>query len=363
MRKIRVGVIGSTGSIGTQTLQVIKAHEDLFEVTLLACKRNIKLLSEQISHFNPTQVIHGDTTMLNYSETYTSCDIVINGISGLAGLLPTIAVLESPAKLATANKESLVSYGSKIMEIASRNNKTIIPVDSEHSAIFQCLEDLSNIKKLILTASGGPFRGYTTEQLEIVTSNEAIKHPTWNMGLKVTIDSATLMNKGMELIEAKHLFGVNDIDILIHKESVVHSLVEFKDGSMKAMLSNPDMTIPIQYALTFPKRVESMAKPLDLSNLGILTFGKPDFERFPCLGLALKVLNMGDLEGTVMAVADEIAVELFFNNKIGFYDIPDIIEKCLNEFQGGVITDVSDISAIANDVKGYIESKSYMRCQ
>lgn len=352
--KIKVGVIGSTGSIGTQTLEVISRHPEIFEVSLLACRRNIKLLSEQINKFNPAQVIHGDTTALNYSETYENCDIVVNGISGLAGLLPTIAILQSPSKLATANKESIVAYGSRITKIARDNNKVIIPVDSEHSAIFQCLEEKKNIKKLILTASGGPFKGYTRDKLKTMTANEAIKHPTWKMGLKVTIDSATLMNKGMEIIEAKHLFEIDEIDVLIHRESIVHSLVEFRDGSLKAMLSNPDMVIPIQYALTYPKRLKSSARTLNLSEVGILTFGKPDYDRFPCLNIALEVMKKGDYEGTIMSVADEVAVELFLTNKIGFYDIPAIIIACLNEFEGGLIDDVTDVISLAEKVRRYI---------
>ncbi len=354
MNKVKVGIIGSTGSIGTQTLQVVSAHPDLFEVSLLSCRRNIKLLSNQIAEFNPSQVIHGDTSALNDPETFNDCDIVINGISGFAGLLPTIAVLNSEARLATANKESLVCYGNELMKLAAKQNKNIFPVDSEHSAILQCMEDNGNVKKIVLTASGGPFKGFTREQLSKVSSDDAIKHPTWKMGLKVTVDSATLMNKGMEIIEAKHIFNITEIDVLIHRESIVHSLVAFKDGSLKALLSVPDMSIPIQYALTYPQRIKGLAKELDLSEIGILTFGKPDYDRFPCLEIAKSILHKGDYEGTIMSVADEIAVEAFLNNKIGFYDISDIIIKCFNEFDTGNIRNVNDVLLLASEVKKFI---------
>lgn len=356
MNKIKVGIIGSTGSIGTQTLQVIAAHPDIFEVSLLSCRRNIKLLSNQIAEFNPSQVIHGETLALNDPETYNDCDVVVNGISGFAGLLPTIAVLNSEARLATANKESIVCYGHELIKLAAKRNKKIFPVDSEHSAILQCFEDVSNVQKIILTASGGPFKGFTREQLSKVSSDDAIKHPTWKMGLKVTVDSATLMNKGMELIEAKHIFGITEIDVLIHRESIVHSLVGFKDGSLKALLSVPDMSIPIQYALTYPRRIKGLAKELDLAEIGILTFGKPDYERFPCLGIAKRILHKGDYEGTILSVADEIAVEAFLNNKIGFYEISDTIEKCFNEFGSGDIRNVNDVLLLASEVKKYIET-------
>ncbi|MDD4120373.1 MAG: 1-deoxy-D-xylulose-5-phosphate reductoisomerase [Clostridia bacterium] len=359
MKKLRVGILGSTGSIGTQTLQVIAKHPDSFEVALLSCKRNIKLLSNQISQFNPSQVIHGDTTALNYPETYKDCDIVINGISGFAGLTPTIAVLQSDSRLATANKESLVCFGTQLRKIANESGKTIFPVDSEHSAILQCLEESNELNRLILTASGGPFKGFNREQLSKVTSEDAIKHPTWKMGLKVTVDSSTLMNKGMELIEAKHLFSTQKIDVLIHRESIVHSLVEFKDRSIKALLSNPDMTIPIQYALSYPVRLESDTKYLDLSEIGILTFGKPDYERFPCLNIAKNILSKGDYEGTVMCVADEVAVEHFLNNKIGFYDISDIIYKSLERFKDGYLSDVTDVLLLATEVRHFIEDRNH----
>ena len=354
MEKIRVGVLGSTGSIGRQTLSVIDNHRDLFSVELLSCKTNVELLDKQVAKFQPRTIIRGESALLANPDTYKNCDVVVNGISGLAGLKPTLAVIMSPARLATANKESLVAFGEGVMSLAKKFKKELIPVDSEHSAIYQCLENNSNVEKLILTASGGAFRGKTREELQKVTAKDALNHPTWVMGAKVTIDSATLMNKGFELIEAKHLFNTKNIEVLIHNESIIHSLVEYKDGAVKALLSSPDMVMPIQYALTAPNRYFTTMAPLKLHELGTLTFTRPDRDRFPCLRIAEEVLaNGNDYEGAVMTATDELAVKLYLENKIGFYDISDMISNALNYFGKGNISCVDDVIRIDNEVKAY----------
>jgi len=406
-----ITILGSTGSIGRQTLEVAR-HLDI-RVRALSADKNIDLLEEQIDEFSPelvavfnenaaeelrarfgssgsrgtgstgssTRIVQGMAGQIEAARE-SSADIIVTAIAGQAGLEPTLAALETGKRIALANKEPLVCAGETVMQTARKYGTEIIPVDSEHSAIFQCLqcyiggasgEGISflsptqanmppvnqdfisrsgeiknkhphhspyndspfphnNIKKLVLTASGGPFRGKTQKELENITPEQALKHPNWNMGKKITIDSATLMNKGLELIEAMFLFGVDPdrIEVLIHPESIIHSMVEFTDGSTIAQLSNPDMRQPIQYALTYPDRLPSLTKPLDLVKIKSLTFEKPDMDSFPCLRLAYEAAKKGQKACAALNSANEEAVELFLQGKIGFNDIPEEIEKALN---------------------------------
>lgn len=365
--RIKVGVLGCTGSIGRQTLEVIDSLGDAAEVVLLACQSNKELLSQQIQRFRPkiaicndyNNIIGGngsrlrvyDTDALRNPDIYEDCDIVVNGIGGLAGLAPTLAVLDSPAALATANKESLVAAGSIVMAAAKDKNKTIMPIDSEHSAVWQCLEDKASIEKLILTASGGAFRDYSRQQLSCARAADALKHPTWVMGKKVTIDSATLFNKCMEVVEARRLFGIDNIEVVIHRQSIIHALVGFCDGSLKASLSYPDMRLPIQYALTGAKRQYFGLKSLDLAQIGTLSFEAPDISRFPCLGFADYLDS--DYKGSVACAADELLVNLYLDDKITFYDIPKYIESALSHFGCQPISDIAHINGIEKEVKEY----------
>ena len=278
-------------------------------------------------------VLAGETGVL--AAATTACDVVLNAVTGIAGLKPTIAALRAGRDVALANKETLVAGGKRVMDLAAENGVRIIPVDSEHSAIFQCLQakgDYGRIKKLILTASGGPFFGKSAKELEHVRPEDALAHPTWNMGKKVTIDSATMVNKGLEIIEAAHLFGVsqNNIDVVVHRESIVHSLVEFADNSVLAQLGVPDMRTPIQYALTNPERCESTVQELDLAKICTLHFYKQDDEAFPATDLARYALSLGKTAPAAFNAADEIAVEAFLSGRIKFTDIPKIIEKTVD---------------------------------
>ena len=401
-------ILGSTGSIGRQTLEV--ADHLNIKIRALSADKSIELLETQIRKYSPelaavydekaaqelkTRISDTDTLVVSGKDGQikaareSGADIIVTAIAGQAGLEPTIAALETGKRIALANKEPLVCAGVQVMQTAKKHGAEIIPVDSEHSAIFQCLAGQQyeqanphhfqtgqqfsqtdpqnpqtnsqnpkrnpktekiksnpeindpfmthqvvynkNIKKIILTASGGPFRGMTRTELEKITPEQALKHPNWNMGKKITIDSATLMNKGLELIEAMHLFNVDpdQIEVIIHPESIIHSMVEFTDGSTIAQLSNPDMRQPIQYALTYPDRQPSLTKPLDLIQLKSLTFEKPDMEAFPCLSLAYKAAKLGTKACAALNQANEEAVELFLNNKVGFNEIPKIIEEAL----------------------------------
>ncbi len=348
-----IAVLGSTGSIGTQTLDV--CNNLGYSITALAAGKNIELLEEQARKFNPKLVAVADETaakLLSTALADTSikvlggkdavleaasvdCDVVLNAVTGIAGLKPTLAAIEAGNDIALANKETLVAGGRRVMDVALENGVKIIPVDSEHSAIFQCLQakgDCSRIKKLILTASGGPFFGKNFAELEDILPEDALAHPTWNMGKKVTVDSATMANKGLEIIEAAHLFGVsqNNIDVVVHRESIVHSLVEFTDNSVLAQLGVPDMRTPIQYALTNPERCKSTVQELDLSKICTLHFYKQDDETFPSTNLARHALSIGKTATAAFNAADEIAVEAFLNGRIKFTDIPRIIEKTLD---------------------------------
>lgn len=345
----RIAVLGSTGSIGRQTLEVVRAFPDKFEVVALAGKNNISLLREQAAEFNPRLVypdpgeisgISVKTQYLSLEEmaSHPDIDMVVIATSGKAGLGVTLAAIRAGKKVALANKEVLVMAGELITTEAKRNHVDLYPIDSEHSAIWQCLigEDNKEISRLILTASGGPFRQRTEQQLADVTPEEALRHPTWQMGVKVTIDSATLMNKGMELIEARWLFNISlsRIEVVIHPQSIVHSIVEFIDGSAKAQLSMPDMRLPIQYALTYPERWESpYRQEIDLGKVGLLQFEPVDLNRFPCLRLAMQAGEKGGTYPSVLNAADEVAIELFLTKRIRFNDIAGLVSSTLDRHQ------------------------------
>lgn len=355
----RIAVLGSTGSIGTQTLDVCRRLG--YEIVALAAGSNAELLEKQAREFSPKLVAAADEnaarrlsialsgtgiTVLGGEHAVleaaaAECDIVLNAVTGIAGLRPTIAAVEAGNDIALANKETLVAGGRRVMDYAAEHGVKILPVDSEHSAIFQCLQakgDYARIKKLILTASGGPFFGKTAAELENMRPEDALRHPTWSMGKKVTIDSASMANKGLEIIEAAHLFGVeqNNIDVVIHRESIVHSLVQFTDNSVLAQLGVPDMRTPIQYALTWPERESEAAAELDLANVGTLHFYRQDEKTFPSTGLARYALDKGGTATAAFNAADEIAVAAFLDGKIKFTDIPKIIEKTIEkEFAKG----------------------------
>ena len=355
----KIAVLGSTGSIGTQTLDVCRRLG--YEIVALAAGSNAELLEKQAREFSPKLVAAADEnaarrlsialsgtgiTVLGGERAVleaaaAECDIVLNAVTGIAGLRPTIAAVEAGNDIALANKETLVAGGRRVMDYAAEHGVKILPVDSEHSAIFQCLQakgDYARIKKLILTASGGPFFGKTAAELENMRPEDALRHPTWNMGKKVTIDSASMANKGLEIIEAAHLFDVeqNNIDVVIHRESIVHSLVQFTDNSVLAQLGVPDMRTPIQYALTWPERESEAAAELDLANVGTLHFYRQDEKAFPSTGLARYALDKGGTATAAFNAADEIAVAAFLDGKIKFTDIPKIIEKTIEkEFAKG----------------------------
>ncbi len=351
-----VTILGSTGSIGTQALEIIRDSSHKFNVAGLTCGKNIKLLSEQILEFRPRfvcvdqkedieslrkvvdcrgiEVLYGEEGLIKAAQMDT--DIILNSLMGMRGMLPTIKGIEAGHDIALANKETLVAGGEIVMEEGKKRDVKILPVDSEHSAIFQCLEGNKGeeIKRILLTASGGPFRGWSEKELENVTPEKALKHPNWSMGRKITIDSATMMNKGLEIIEAMHLFDVpvDRIEVLVHPQSIIHSGVEFKDRAILAQLGTPDMKVPISVALNYPERMELSTESVDFFGKGAnLTFEKPDLETFKCLGLAIKAAKEGGTLPAVMNAANEVLVELFLNNEIGFIDIGRIIEMVMNE--------------------------------
>jgi 1-deoxy-D-xylulose-5-phosphate reductoisomerase len=356
-KKISIAILGSTGSIGKQALDVISKNENLFQVEVLTAHSNSSLLIQQSIKYLPNAVVitneleyeyvknalakynisvYAGKDALNQVVTFSTIDIVLSSIVGFAGLESTISAIKAGKKIALANKESLVVAGNIIIELSKQYNSPIIPVDSEHSAIFQCLvgENTNNISKIYLTASGGPFRNLTAKELENVTLKDALLHPKWQMGNKITIDSATLMNKGLEAIEAKWLFNIKpeQIEIVVHPESIIHSMVKFTDGSTKAQLSNPDMRIPIQYAFSFPKRINSELNNFDIFANNSLNFEKPNLINFPSLNLAFYAMEKAGNLPCVLNAANEIAVNAFLNNKIKFTDIPKIVEKTLYNF-------------------------------
>ena len=346
----QLAVLGSTGSIGQQTLDIVRALPHRFRIIGLAAGKNTALLARQISEFKPrfvccqyrkvtAQMPGGGYELLSPEDIacHPQVDMVVIATSGKSGLGPTLAAVRAGKTVALANKESLVMAGEIILKEAKRNKARILPIDSEHSAIWQCVRgENKRTAKLILTASGGPFRGYSSAQLERVTAKQALRHPSWQMGKKVTIDSATLMNKGLEVIEARWLFNVSfdNIKVIIHPQSIIHSMVEFADGSVKAQLSYPDMRLPIQHAISYPERLPNpQILPLDWCNINNLTFEPPDFDTFPCLKLAIEAGKKGGTYPAVLCAADEIAVDLFLSQRIKFTDIAKLVEKTLEQHQ------------------------------
>ncbi|MFR7986565.1 MAG: 1-deoxy-D-xylulose-5-phosphate reductoisomerase [Clostridia bacterium] len=346
-----IAILGSTGSIGTQALDLVRRNPEKFSVSVLSCGRRIERLKEQIEEFHPRMVVvqreedaatlaveypklqveYGDKGLIAAAES--SCDLVLNSLVGIRGMIPTYYALRAGNDIAFANKETLVAGGELIMRTSEETGRKLLPVDSEHSAIFQCLQQNSGqaVRRILLTASGGPFRGYTLEQLRGVTLDQALRHPKWDMGNKITIDSATMMNKGLEIIEAKWLFDVDPdrIQVVVHPQSIVHSAVEYWDGSVLAQMGNPDMRIPISYAFSWPERLENDFKPLDLFAEGTLTFERSDPEVFKTLRLARQACSQGGTYPAALNGANEVLVQMFLEKKIGFTDIQDTIEKVL----------------------------------
>ncbi len=373
----KVAVLGSTGSIGRQSLDVIAACG--MEAAALAANSSVKRMEEQARQFKPSiaaladekaaadlrarladtsvRVLSGLEGVLE-AATFSGADTVIAALVGMAGLRPTLASIREGKRVCLANKETLVCAGPLVLEEAQDYGARLYPVDSEHSAIFQCLEsnrDRGEVKRLILTCSGGPFYGRKREELVDITTEDALKHPNWSMGAKITVDSATLMNKGLEVIEAMHLYHmpVEKISVVIHRESIIHSLVEYCDNAMLAQLGAPDMRLPIQYALTYPGRVSGPSTPLDLWNCGPLTFGTPDLEAFPCLALALEAAKTGGTAGAILNGANEGAVAQFLAGKIGFLDIPAKVEKALSQIkavQNPAMQDILDADRAAREI-------------
>ncbi|MFC2069830.1 1-deoxy-D-xylulose-5-phosphate reductoisomerase [Chloroflexota bacterium] len=358
----KIAVLGSTGSIGQQTLEVVRSLPNHFQILGLAAGSNTKLLASQISEFNPSYIYCRDKeTSPELPDTgcefiplediacHPEVDIVVVATSGKAGLKAVLAAAKSGKNIALANKESLVIAGEIIISEAKLNKARILPVDSEHSAVWQCLSgETQQPARLILTASGGPFRNYSLEDMAGITVEQALKHPSWKMGKKVTIDSATLMNKGLEVIEAHWLFDMpfDAISVIIHPQSIIHSMVEFVDGSIKAQLSNPDMRLPIQYALSYPERlVNPRLQKLDWNLIESLTFEQPDFPTFPCLKLAIEVGKKGGTYPAVLSAADEIAVDLFLSKRIKFTDIAGVVERTLTEHEPVIVPTLEEIIA------------------
>ena len=354
--KKRVAILGSTGSIGTQALEVIAVHSDAFEVEVLSAQNNADLLIEQAQRFKPNAIVivnedhyqyvkdalknepvkvyAGENSLASVVQMDT-IDMVLTALVGYSGLKPTIKAIEAGKSIALANKETLVVAGELITKLAKEKGVNIYPVDSEHSAIFQCVmgEFHNKIEKIVLTASGGPFRGKKKNDLKSITKRQALKHPNWTMGAKITIDSASLMNKGLEVIEAKWLFGLSpgQVEVVVHPQSIIHSLVQFEDGSMKAQLGLPDMRLPIQFALAYPNRLKSDFPRFDFGNYPALTFEKPDTETFRNLALAFEALERAGNMPCVLNAANEVAVAEFLKDRIGFLEMSDIVEKCLEK--------------------------------
>ena len=363
---MNISVLGSTGSIGVQTLDVARMHN--IKVCALTANKSIDVLEKQAREFMPDmvgvldekaaeqlkisladtsiEVISGKEGILAAAQ-HEKADTVVNAVVGVAGLLPTLAAIKARKNLALANKETLVSGGSIVMNEVKKAGIKLYPVDSEHSAIFQCLQGCpeNSLKKVILTASGGSFFGKTRDELKNVTVENALKHPNWSMGKKITIDSATMMNKGLEVIEASWLFGVPDekIDVLIHRQSIIHSMVQFDDNAVIAQLGTADMRIPIQYALTYPERLPSPASELDLAEIAELTFSKPDYDTFECLAICREALRKGGLYPAIANAANEAAVQLFLEGKTGFLQIGELVGKAVSDFKGSDSLTLDDI--------------------
>jgi len=379
--KKRIAILGSTGSIGTQALEVINAHPDKFEVEVLTAYNNVELLIKQAIRFVPKIVVIGNPGKYKFLKEalihfpiqimagedafaeivkLDSIDIVLTAMVGYAGLLPTINAIKAKKDIALANKETMVVAGELINRLAFENKVKILPVDSEHSAIFQCLEgeDRSSVEKIILTASGGPFVGKDIQYLETVTKKEALKHPCWDMGAKITIDSASLMNKGFEVIEARWLFDISpiQIDVIVHRQSIIHSMVQFSDGSIKAQMGLPDMRLPIQYALGHPQRLTSNFPRFDFTQYPSLTFELPDTRNFRNLALAFEVLRKGGNQACILNASNEIVVEAFLNDKIGFLEMSRIIEQTLEKIPYIAAPDYENYKQTNEEAKQYSRS-------
>ena len=352
MKKKQIAILGSTGSIGTQALQVIEEHPELYEAYALTANNQVELLAQQARKFMPAAVVIAneakylqlkemlaDLPIQVYAGADALCeiveakpiDVVLASMVGYAGLRPTMNAIKAGKAIALANKETLVVAGELINALAQQYHTPILPVDSEHSAIFQCLEPNNVLEKVILTASGGPFRTFTMEQLQHVTKEQALKHPNWDMGAKITIDSATMMNKGFEVIEAKWLFGVrpDQIEVVVHPQSVIHSMVQYEDGAVKAQLGMPDMRLPIQYAFSYPQRIKASFDRLDFSTMKELTFEQPDTNRYRCLALAYEALNRGGNMACIVNAANEVVVSAFLKDKISFLRMSEVIEQTM----------------------------------
>lgn len=373
----KISVLGSTGSIGTQTLDIVRNHRDEYEIISLSCGHNISLFREQLSEFKPSfAVVAEEKDMVEISKDYpcihfsygidglceaatiSEADIVVNALLGMMGIKPTYEAVKIGKSIAFANKETLVSAGELIMNEVKKNNSVFLPVDSEHSAIFQSLQgnEENRIRKILLTASGGPFRGYTYEQLKNVTKAQALKHPNWSMGAKITIDSASMMNKGLEIIEACRLFDVpsSQIEVVVHPESAIHSAVEYEDGSIIAQLGIADMRIPIAYALSYPKRLDNVCKGLDLFALGTMHFEKPNPDTFRCLRLAYDAIKEGGSYTTVLNAANEEAVHSFLNDEISFVQIAECVEFALEKHVKFEIKNIDDVFEIEKTARGAV---------
>lgn len=362
----KIAILGSTGSIGTSALQIARHLKNDIQVMALAAKSNIDLLEQQANEFHPEIIavfdkdkaqllqkrlpkieVVGGMEGLEAVSSYAKADFVISALAGTIGLIPTLTAIKARKNVGLANKEALVSGGALVMSLAKANNVSIIPIDSEHSAIFQCLngEETKSIQRLILTSSGGPFREHSKEQLKNISVDQALNHPTWTMGPKVTIDSSTLMNKGLEVIEAHWLFNipVDKIDVVIHPQSIIHSFVEFIDGSMLSQMSEPTMIIPIQYALTYPKRYPGMIRPFDFSKNSTLQFFKPDTEKFICLRLAYDAVKEGGTLPCYMNAANEVLVNRFLSKQLNWNEIGQKLELLMNRHNSKAVNSVDDI--------------------
>ncbi|MBT5377001.1 MAG: 1-deoxy-D-xylulose-5-phosphate reductoisomerase [Nitrospinaceae bacterium] len=363
----KISLLGSTGSIGVNTLDVVERYPEKFKVIALSAGSNIEVFAQQIRKFKPAMAAIFDTTKVDALKklvgdlkveivsgaegavavaALSEADMVVSGVVGSAGLLPAMAALKAGKTLALANKETLVIAGELVLKEAEHQNTRIIPIDSEHSAIFQALngEKPERIRKIILTASGGPFRTFTLKEMETVTVKQALKHPNWSMGAKITIDSSTMMNKGLEYIEAKWLFGVDtQVGVIVHAQSIIHSMIEFVDTSIMAQLGIPDMRVPIAYALTYPDRFDSELPSLDLASMGDLTFEAPDFERFPCLKLAMDAMDAGKTLPAVLNAANEVAVQAFLDERIPYKDIAEIIRMVMQNHNPVALQELQDV--------------------
>ena len=374
----KLSILGVTGSIGAQTLEVIRKSKDLFNLIGITANKSVKEIKEIIREFNPKYVgmmneecakdieeyckeqklnttVYSGIEGLIKIATLDEIDIVVTSVVGMIGLEPTMAAIKAKKDIALANKETLVVAGELVMKAAKENDVKILPVDSEHSAIYQALRgnEYDSINKIILTASGGPFRGRTIDELQKITVEDAINHPNWSMGKKISVDSATLMNKGLEVIEAHYLFDCSyeNIQVVVHPQSIIHSMVEYKDASIIAQLGSADMKLPIQYALNYTERKEKIAKSIDFYEIATLNFEKPDRETFKCLDLAYQVGEKGGLWPTILNSANEVAVDLFLNRKIGFLDIVKIIENSLEEFKSETSNELTLENILSLDKK------------